>query len=74
MTVIIECIKKKKIYFSPEFPTSSDNSPSQLADLKFELVNVSGINMGNVSWAINIDGKTHWVAFGLKNKFLENEG
>ncbi|XP_077466649.1 uncharacterized protein il17rb [Stigmatopora argus] len=43
------------------FPSSSNHSPSQLADLKLELVNVLGIDMVNVSWAINIDASIKYL-------------
>ncbi|XP_061527063.1 interleukin-17 receptor B isoform X6 [Phycodurus eques] len=39
-----------------DFPPTSDRSPSLLADLKLDLVKVSGKDMMNVSWAIDIDG------------------
>ncbi|XP_061913874.1 uncharacterized protein LOC133657009 isoform X1 [Entelurus aequoreus] len=44
-----------------DFPPTSDYSPSVLADLKVELVKVSGEDMMNVSWAINIDGSIEYL-------------
>ncbi|XP_077367925.1 uncharacterized protein il17rb [Festucalex cinctus] len=52
---------KIELSLSPVLPTSSENSPSLLADLKVELVKVSRIDMINVSWAINIDASVKYL-------------
>ncbi|XP_077401409.1 uncharacterized protein il17rb [Vanacampus margaritifer] len=52
---------KVKCHENDDFPTSSENSPSLLANLKVELVKVSGIDMINVSWAINIDASVKYL-------------
>ncbi|XP_054646771.1 uncharacterized protein LOC129189271 [Dunckerocampus dactyliophorus] len=42
-------------------PPTRHRSPSLLADLKVELVKVSGKDMMNVSWAINIDASIEYL-------------
>ncbi|XP_061527039.1 uncharacterized protein LOC133399487 isoform X3 [Phycodurus eques] len=44
-----------------DFPPTSDRSPSLLADLKLDLVKVSGKDMMNVSWAIDIDASIKYL-------------
>ncbi|KAM9828081.1 uncharacterized protein LOC133166998 [Syngnathus typhle] len=50
-----------KCHENDDFPPSSENSPSLLADLKVEPVKVSGIDMINISWAINIDASVKYL-------------